>query len=186
MHIKKINKAPDSQDIVVELLIFIFKSTNVYQDDQFCSRLKLGIGGSVHGVQDIWDANSSTENCGFLLVDVKNLFNKINHAGIMWTVRHLWPSGARFFLLLSLFIARVAEGNGTAIFLHSREGVMQGVPLSMVAYGIGVLTLIKQLKAPYPEFTWDWYADNAGSLGTYDNIELYFNSLRKIVPVHGY
>ena len=50
-------------------------------------------------------------------------------------------------------------------FLHSREGVMQGDPLSMV-YSIDVLLLIKRLKAAYPEDTQPWYADNAGALGT--------------------
>ena len=33
--------------------------------------------------------------------------------------------------------------NGTASFLHTREGVTHGGVLAMVAYGIGVLPLIK-------------------------------------------
>ena len=57
------------------------------------------------------------------------------------------------------------NGDGMESFLHSREGVMQGDPLSMV-YSIDVLLLIKRLKAAYPEDTQPWYADNAGALGT--------------------
>ena len=47
------------------------KSTNTCQDDQICAGLKAAIDRVVHGVQDIWEANSSTENCGFLLVNAR-------------------------------------------------------------------------------------------------------------------
>jgi hypothetical protein len=46
----------------------------------------------------------------------------------------------------------VIRGNdGAGIFLSSMEGVIQGDPISMVAYGIGVLPLIRQLKHEFPE-----------------------------------
>ena len=69
---------------------------------------------------------------------------------------------------------------------HIREGVTQGHTLDMVAYVIGVLPLIKQLKVEYPDITYPWYADNALALGTFGNIELYFNFLKQSVPGHGY
>ena len=56
----------------------------------------------------------------------------------------------------------------------------------MVNYGIGVLPLTKPLKVAYPEVTQTWYADNAGALGTFDNIGLYFNSLKKFGLGRGY
>ena len=40
----------------------------------------------------------------------------------------------------------------------------------MVAYGIGVLPLIKHPKAAYPDVTQPWYADDDGALGTFDTI----------------
>ena len=52
--------------------------TNTCQDDYLCDRLKVGIDSAVHRVQAIWDANLSTEDWGFLLVDTKNAFNDIN------------------------------------------------------------------------------------------------------------
>ena len=73
-----------------------------------------------------------------------------------------------------------------AILLHSREGVIQKDALAMFAYGIGVLLMIKQLKAAYPDITHPWYAENAGSLGTYNNIELYFNFIKESSPGCGY
>ena len=36
----------------------------------------------------------------------------------------------------------------------------------MVAYGIGVLTLIKHLKAAHSDITWPWYSIDAGALVT--------------------
>ena len=72
------------------------EATNTWQDDHLCAVLKAGIGGAVHGYQDIWDANLSTENWWFLLMDAKNAFNEINHIGMLWTVRHLWLSEVHF------------------------------------------------------------------------------------------
>ena len=54
------------------------ESTNVFQDDQLFTGLKVIIGGAKHGVQDIWYSNYSTEYWEFLLVDAKNAFNEIN------------------------------------------------------------------------------------------------------------
>ena len=63
---------------------------------------------------------------------------------------------------------------------------MQGDILSMVSYGIGVLPLIKFLKTAYPDVTHTWYADNDGTLGTFENIGLYFNSLKHFGLGRGY
>ena len=64
-----------------------------------------------------------------------------------------------------------------ANILYSREGLIQGEPLAMVAYGIGVLLLIKQLKSEYPDVTQPYYAEDTGSLSTFDNMKLYINDL---------
>ena len=53
---------------------------------------------ALHGVEDIWDAHSSSEDWGFLLVDAKNAFNVMNQIGILLTIRHLWPSLYSFVL----------------------------------------------------------------------------------------
>ena len=70
------------------------------------------------------------------------------------------------------------NGDGTYNILHSREDVTQGYPLAMVVYDIGVLPLIKSLKSAYHGVTNPWYVDNYGSLGGFDNLERYFNSLK--------
>ena len=47
----------------------------------------------------------------------------------------------------------------------------------MVAYSIGILQLIKNMKAEFLDVTQPWYGDYAGALGMFTNAELYYNSL---------
>ena len=76
------------------------EATSVCQDDQLWVGLKSGIEGTVHRVKNIWETKSTTEDWGFLLVDTRNDFNYINHIGMLWTVFHLWPSRARFLIII--------------------------------------------------------------------------------------
>ena len=54
------------------------ESSMASQDDQLCDGIKMVIDGAVHGVQAVWDKNLTKEDLVFLLVDAKNVFNKIN------------------------------------------------------------------------------------------------------------
>ena len=47
------------------------EATMACQDVHMCSGIKVGIGGAVHRVQDIWYKNLTTEDWGFFLVDEK-------------------------------------------------------------------------------------------------------------------
>ena len=66
------------------------------------------------------------------------------------------------------------------------QGVTQGFPLGMIAYGIGILLLIRNLKQAMHDVTQPWYADDAGALGTFTRIETYFDSLTHQGPGRGY
>ena len=164
------------------------EATTAGQDDPLCDGLKAGIDDAIHGVQALWDENLSTEEWGFILVDAKNAFNDINCTGMLWTVRHLWPSGSCFafncYRHWSLLVLR--NGNGTASILHSREGVTRGDPLAMIAYRIIILPLRKNLKREIPDVTHPWYADNSGDLGTFARLETYFDSRTQQGPGQGY
>ena len=56
----------------------------------------------------------------------------------------------------------------------------------MVAYGVGIIPLIKLPKAEFPEVTHTWYNEDYGAIGTFANVELYFNSLQRFVLGLGY
>ena len=70
-----------------------------------------------------------------------------------WDVRHEWPNGAQFtfncYRHWSTLVVR-DTGDGSGHFLHIKEGVTQGDPLTMIAYGIWVLPLIKGLWGAHP------------------------------------
>ena len=168
------------------LRVTVPKATNACQDEHICSGLNVVIDGVVQWVKYIWNKKLSTEYWGFLLVDANNALNVINWILMLWTVWHLWPSWACFFSCYRHWSLIVLQnGNGMASFLHSMEDVMQGDPLYMVTYGIGVLPLIKCLKVAYPDFTQPWYVYHDGGLGTFDNIGSYFNSLKPFGPGRG-
>ena len=68
----------------------------------------------------------------------------------------------------------------------SREGVTQGDPMAMVAYGLMLLPLIIQLKKEHPDVDQPWYADDAGAGGSFQAIRKQFESLKKLGPARGY
>ena len=70
--------------------------------------------------------------------------------------------------------------------MHSRGGVKQGGPLAMVAYIIGILLLIKNLKAEFPDATHPYYDDYSGAQRTFARVKPYFNLLKRIGPGQGY
>ena len=92
---------------------------------------------------------------------------------MLWAVRNKWPSGAQFtFKCYRHWATLVVQdtGNGSGHFLHSKEGVTQGEPLAMIAYGIGVPPLIRELQGAHPQVTNPWYADDAGAGWKFTNI----------------
>jgi hypothetical protein len=140
-------------------------------------------------MQHVWDQHRMEEEWGFLLIDhARNAFNELNRTIMLWKVRHEWPSGARFtFNCYKHWSILVIRGNnGTGVMLFSKEGVTQGDPISMFAYGVGVLPLIRQLKKQFPEVGQPWYADDAGAARNFDSIRSHFIRLQEIGPNFGY
>eukprot|EP00978_Attheya_sp_CCMP212_P035431 scaffold154276_cov33-Attheya_sp.AAC.2 len=156
--------------------------------DQVYAGLEAGIEGSIHAINKLWGEHEEEEEWGFLLVDATNAFNEGNRMMILWSVRHKWPSGARFtFNCYGHWgILMVRSQNGTALFIFSMEGATQGDPLATFIYGMGLLPLIRRLKREVDDVSQPWYADDAGAGGKFDRIKVYFEKLEEYGPKYGY
>ena len=87
---------------------------------------------------------------------------------MLWAVQHEWPSGAQFtFNCYRHWATLVVQdtGDGSVHFFHSKEGMTQGDPLAIIACGIGVLPLTRELQSAHLWVTQTWYADEAGTGG---------------------
>jgi hypothetical protein len=146
-------------------------------DNQLCAGLESGIEGAIHHTQHLWELhNKAEEDHGFLQIDARNAFNELNRTVMLWVVRHEWVKSCRFiyncYKHWSTLMIRGNDGTGTVIY--SKEGVTQGDPLSMFAYGVGILPLIRLLKKFDPGVDQTWYADDAGVVGKFDSIRRLF------------
>ena len=56
----------------------------------------------------------------------------------------------------------------------------------MIAYDIGVLPLIRELRNAHPRVTHPWYADDTGAGGTFQQIMELFRDLQARGPARGY
>ena len=100
---------------------------------------------------------------------------------MLWAVRHEWPSGAQFTFNCYRHWATLVfhdTGDGSGHFLHSKEGVTQGDPLAMIAYGNGALPLIRELWGDHPQVTQPWYAADVGAGGKFQYILEHFRDLQ--------
>ncbi len=56
----------------------------------------------------------------------------------------------------------------------------------MVAYGLGILPLICELKACVTNVNQPWYADHAGARGIFDALQCYMAQLQTLGLQHSY
>ena len=137
----------------------------------------------------LWAHHYQEEDWGFLLIDAWNSFNEENRTAMLWAVWHEWTSGAQFnfncYRHWATMVVRDMEG-GSGHSLYSKEGVTQGYPLAMIAYGIGVLPLIRELRDAYTHVNQTWYADDAGAGGGFGHILEHFQDLQARGPQRGY
>ena len=104
-------------------------------------------------------------------------------------VRYEWPSGAQFTFNCYRHWATLVvrdTGDGSGHFLHIKEGLTQGDPIAMIAYGIGVLPLIRELQGSHPRITQPWYADDAGAGGKFSHILEHIQDLQARGLARGY
>ena len=128
--------------------------------DQLCDGAKVGIEAAVHAMREMFEADESE---GLLLVDVANAFNALNRPTALWNCQMLWPRCSRFLfksycgyagILVKVLYSR------KLLVLLSQEGTIQGCPLVMLMYAVGVYPLIFRLKYP-KQYKQSWYADDS-------------------------
>ena len=107
---------------------------------------------------------------------------------MIWVVRHKCPSGVRFAFncYRHWFTLVIREGNGMSHFLYGKEGVNQGDPQVIVAYGLWILPLIQELRTAHPSITQPVYADDTRPEGNFEVIRCHLDDLMVQVPPHGY
>lgn len=156
--------------------------------DQLCAGLRSGIEGAIHSMRVLWREHHSNDQWGHLLIDARNAFNELDRAGMLWTVRHTWPSGSQFvFNCYKHYSRLVVRGlDGTSSVVLSKVGVTQGDPLAMIAYGLGILPLIKLLQKKHPSIYQPWYADDGSAAGSFQHIKNFFTDLQILGPQYGY
>ena len=76
--------------------------------------------------------------------------------------------------------------DGSGHFLHSKEVVTQGDSLAIITYGIGALTLIRELRYAHPCVTQPWYMDDAGAGRKFGHILDHFNDMQARGTPRGY
>lgn len=125
----------------------------------------------------------------FLAVDARNGFNEISRRAMLWTVRHLWPSGSRFvfncYRHSGISVLRRGDHQDCYI-IPSSEGCTQGDPLGMVAYGLTTVPLIKHLRELEPEVLQPWYADDGAMGGPASKVGRLMEKLQELGPLRGY
>jgi hypothetical protein len=151
--------------------------------EQLCTGVQAGIEGAIHAMRDLFDQNAN-DGWGMLLVDASNAFNSINRATALMNARVQWPRCSRY--LFNTYRGHsVLKVQNAIELLHSREGVTQGDPVSMLMYALAAMPLIQSLKK-ISGVTQNWYADDAAAIGKLENLALWLESLIHEGPAYGY
>eukprot|EP00957_Ditylum_brightwellii_P082167 6248124-Ditylum_brightwellii.AAC.1 len=130
---------------------------------QLCAGLWSGIKGGIHAIDNLWQDCRDDNSWGILLVDARNAFSKLNRMAMLCHVHHIWPAGSRYLFNAYQHWKILVIWGG--VNLHSKEGVTQGDPLTMILYALGVLHIIDHLEQYESQarllfLLQIWYADD--------------------------
>ena len=95
-------------------------------------------------------------------IDARNGFNELSRLAILWTVRHCWPAGAMFTFICYRYWEQLLlhQPWEPPVTILSREGVIQGDPLSMVLHGLTFFPLVEELRVADPGLLSPFYMDH--------------------------
>ena len=146
-----------------------------FRTEQLCREMRAGIERGIQTMRLMWVQHAHEEDWGFLLIAACNKFNEENRTEILWDVQFKWPGGAQFTLnwYLKWYTLVVRDVDGSGNLLYSKEGVNQGYPLAMIAYVIGILPIIRDLRTVINSALL-WLTDNPLTKDFSFGLSLYF------------
>ena len=143
---------------------------------QLCAGQEGGCEAGVHATKEIFE-NVNTEAA--LLVDAKNAFNLLNRQTALINIHSLCPS-------IATVLTNIYRGDGDLFIedqtLKSCKGTMQGDPLAMSMYAIGILPLIWKLDNAKQI----WFTDDAAAGGSVPQLKEWWDKLLELGPAYGY
>ena len=143
---------------------------------QLCLGIEAGCEAAVHAMKIILE-NENTE--AVLLVDAQNTFNLLNRRLALANIHQICPSMATILTNMYRANASLFIQDETVL---SREGVMQGDPMAMAMFALGIAPLIEKLKGTHQV----WYADDATAGGSLSQVHHWWTKLVEIGPLYGY
>ena len=129
----------------------------------------MGIEGSIHAISALYN-EMSEQGHGLLLLDAANAFNAVNGKAALLNSQKEWPRASTFLFNeyqrpAELFFQVAQEP------LYSNEGTTQGDPLSVLFYGMALMTLIRKVRDS-SKYSQSFYADDDAACGDLKELAL--------------
>ena len=118
--------------------------------DQLASGIPAGVEAGITYMRTKWEDFADDDDFGCMQFDAENGFCMMNRLHLLWTIRHRWCSAYHFshncYQNATTLRILPFETGQDVVDLLSRNGVIQGCPFAMIAYGIGTLPMLDELN----------------------------------------
>ena len=123
---------------------------------------------------------------GVIQIDASNAFNSINRNTLLHNAKIICPQIATYIYNSYCAPARLFILGGEEI--KSKEGTMQGNPIAMSAYGIGLTPLLDVLSRGEADEAWKQvaFADDISGVGKLLFLRVWWDLVNKYGPLLGY
>ena len=80
----------------------------------------------------------------------------------------------------------IRNKKGTGKLIHIKKGVTHRVSLEIIAYGIKIFPLLREIHEAHTDVTQTWYSNDVGSRGYFGSIKVHPEELIRRVLYYGY
>jgi len=145
---------------------------------QLCAGQDSGCESAIHAVRDLLNR---PETEAILLIDASNAFNSLARHSALLNIQELCPPFS--VPLINIYQSPVELFvDGESIF--STKGTIQGDPMDTPMYTLGVMPLTHKLNTH--SITQIWYADDACTCGSLQDLRQWWDNLLSLGPDYGY